>query len=174
MKRRNFLVSAPVALAGGAAAYSTLGASACSVSAVSVLTGLISSASAVIAGLVNAGLVTPNVSAWVGAASKFLTDVSTEIASTDPALTKIAKSLQLFTADFNDIQFPTEVGTFITVGILAINAIEAFLKAQQPVAARVVASHAVSASAFEIAAKPSSADKATLDHVIATQKGLKF
>ncbi len=171
MKRRNFLVSAPVALAGGAAAYSTLGASSCAVSPVSILTGLIASASAVIAGLVSAGLVSANVSQWVAAASKFLSDVAAEIASTDPALTKISKSLEFFTTDFAGVQFPTEVGTFITVAILAINAIEAFLKAQQPVAAAAV--RFTTPTVFAIASTPSSADKATLMKVVATQKSIQ-
>src|SRR5271166_6617214 len=110
--RRKFVMSGGGALAAGVAIPLILAPGGCSVSPVSVLTALVAAASAAITGLVNAGLVPAGALTWVTAASKFISDVTGELATTDPVLTKIVKCLGFYESDLSALPLPIpgEVG----------------------------------------------------------------
>lgn len=171
--RRTFLKTSGGAIAGGAGAYLTLGAGACSTSPITILTGLVAVLSETLTGLVDGGIIPAGDLAYITAASKFATDIATELASNDTALEKISKSFGFYATDLGRLPIPGAVGTFVQVAILAVNAIMAFLNAQPTAAAESARAVPVAPVAFTISATPSRYDKAVLDQVIANQKALK-
>src|SRR5271157_2379031 len=181
--RRKFVLSGGGALAAGVAVPLILAPGGCSVSPVSVLTALIAALSAAITGLVNAGLVPAGAVVWITAASKFVTDITAELSSTDSVLTKIAKSLALYEADLGALPLPIpgEVGIIINVVIMALNAVVAFLRANQPTTGitsaainpRRAPAKAIGSINMWLPAKLSSSDKAILTQVAADQKAVQ-